>query len=413
MGFYVLGLGAVGTLIAYHLRATLPPSQSVTLIHKSYKNAWAAHRRCRGVLSVETSGVIQKCGGFQVEVLEKHDRPGTGVVFNPSLSREQTSNYIPTPDDIHTDPIEAVFVTARMIKTTELLSQLLPRLNANSTVVLFQNGMGIFEELVQQVFRNPETRPNFILASNTNGAWLKGTGHVVYANHGSLEFGIVSDPRRRDFEASFTDETKPKYERHLSLDDITRPGDPSYDQYRGLRDTVAALNSLDALGAKWSPIADVQNAMRRRLVVDAVIEPLTALMGCRNGALFRDRGSVNILQHVCKEASEVFRAQLEKDTESWLDALDPDVDPRQVPVERMPSELEAEHLSEEVRRAARRRGNISTMLFDITHGRPTEIQYLNGYLVGLGKQLGIPTPVNMTLCNLVHMRRAVPEERRL
>ncbi|KAI6136347.1 ketopantoate reductase PanE/ApbA C terminal-domain-containing protein [Pisolithus sp. B1] len=373
MGFYVLGLGAVGTLIAYHLRTALPPSQSVTLIHKSYKNAWVAHRRCRGVLSVETGGVIQKCDGFQVEVLEKHDRP----------------------DDIHTDPIEAVFVTARMIKTTGLLSQLLPRLNANSTVVLFQNGMGVFEELVQQVFRNPETRPNFILASNTNGAWLKGTGHVVHAEHGSLEFGIVSDPRKRDFETSLTDETKPKYERHLSLDDITRPGDPSYDQYRGLRETVEALNSLDTLGAKWCPIADVQNAMRRKLVVDAVIEPLTALMACRN------------------EASELFRAQLEKETESWINALGPNVDPSQIPVGRMPFELEAEHLSEEVRRAARRRGNISTMLFDITHGRPTEIQYLNGYLVGLGKQLGIPTPVNMTLCNLVHMRRAVPVERRL
>lgn len=413
MGFYVLGLGATGTLIAYHLRAALPPSQSVTLIHKSFKNAWVAHQRCKDVLSVETGGVIQKCGGFQIEVLEKHDRPGAGVTFNPNLTRDQTPNYVPPADDVHTDPITAVFVAARMLKTTNLLSQLLPRLNPSSTVVLLQNGMGIFEELVQQVFRNPETRPNFILASNTNGAWLKGTGHVVCAEHGTLEFGIVSDPRKRDFEASLIAETKPKYERHLSLDDITRPGDPLYNQYRGLRETVAALNSLHALGAKWSPIADVQNAMRRKLVVDAVIEPLTALMGCRNGALFRDRGSANILENICKEASELFRRQLEKETESWVDALGPDVDPSQIPVGRMPPELEAEHLSEEVRQAARRRGNISTMLFDIIHSRPPEIQYLNGYLVDLGKQLGIPTPVNSTLCDMVYMRRSVPENRRL
>ncbi|KAI6047923.1 ketopantoate reductase PanE/ApbA C terminal-domain-containing protein [Pisolithus marmoratus] len=413
MGFYVLGLGAIGTLLAYHLRAALPPSQSVTLIHKSFKNAWAAHRRCKGVLSMETSGVIQKCGGFHIEVLEKHERPGAGVAFNPSLARDQMRNHVPVADDIHTDPIKAVFVTARTIKTTELLSQLLPRLNASSTVVLLQNGMGVFEELVQQVFRNPETRPNFILASNTNGAWLKGTGHVVYAEHGTLEFGIVSDPRRRDFEASLIDETKPKFERHLNLDDITHPGDSAHHQYHGLRETVAALNSLHALGAKWCPIADVQNAMRRKLVVDAVIEPLTALMGCRNGALFRDRGSANILQNICKEASELFRAQLEKETESWLDALGPDVDSSRIPVGRMPLELEAEHLSEQVRQAVRRRGNISTMLFDITHGRPTEIQYLNGYLVGLGKQLGIPTPVNTILCDLVRMRRAVPVDQRL
>lgn len=36
----------------------------------------------------------------------------------------------------------------------------------------------------------------------------------------------------------------------------------------------------------------------------------------------------------------------------------------------------------------------SSMYQDVQSGRPTEIEYLNGYIVRLGKQKGIPTPVN-------------------
>ncbi|KAL4070641.1 ketopantoate reductase PanE/ApbA C terminal-domain-containing protein [Scleroderma citrinum] len=410
MRFHVLGLSPLGVLIAYHLRAS---SRSVTLVHKSYRNAWASHNRSRGEISVETGGVIQRCGGFQSEVLEKGEISGVGIAFNPNLTRDQTPNYVPLAEDIHTCPIESLVVTSKPTHTLNALSNMLPRLNASSTVVLLQDGMGIFEELVQKVFRNPETRPNFILASNSNGAWFKGTLHVVHAALGAIDFGIIPDPRRRDFEASLADESKPKYERQLNLDDIMRPGNPSYNRYRSLRETVAALSSIDALGSKWRPMADVQIAMRKKLVISALVDPLTALLGCRNGALFRDRGSEGILRNVCKEASEVFRAQLEYETRSYLDSLAPNTDRNQVPLVRMPPELEAENLMDEVRRISRRQGNISSTLTDIKHGRKTEIQYLNGYLVDLGKKYGVPTPVNATLCDMIHMRSAVPLDQRL
>ncbi|KAG6334537.1 hypothetical protein ID866_4553 [Astraeus odoratus] len=408
MRFYVLGLNPIGTLIAYHLRTALPSTHSVTLFHKSYRSARIAYSRSDGALAVETRGVVQKCDGFQSEVLEKGEISGVGVTFNPNLSNEQTPNYVPPAEDIHTDTIESLFVTTKPMFTTNVLSKLVSRLNAKSTIVLLQNGMGILEELVQKVFRNPETRPNFILACNSNGAWLKHTCRVVHSAHGALEFAVVPDPRKRDFEASLMEESKPKYERRLNLDDITQPGDPLYEQYRSLRGTVAVLNSLDALGAKWCPMADVQVAMRKKLVVHAVVNPLTALLGCRNSSLFHDRGSQNILRSVCEEASAVFRAQLEDETECWLRSLGPNVDKSQIPLGRMPPDLEAERLMEEVTRAVCRQGNVSSTLSDITHGRPTEIQYMNGYLVALGKRLGVPTPVNATLCDVIRMRSALP-----
>jgi len=40
---------------------------------------------------------------------------------------------------------------------------------------------------------------------------------------------------------------------------------------------------------------------------------------------------------------------------------------------------------------------------DIARGKPTEIDSLNGYIVRRGKELGVPTPVNMTLFALIKL----------
>jgi 2-dehydropantoate 2-reductase len=38
---------------------------------------------------------------------------------------------------------------------------------------------------------------------------------------------------------------------------------------------------------------------------------------------------------------------------------------------------------------------------DLSRGRPTEIDSLNGYVARRGRELGVPTPVNSTLYSLV------------
>jgi len=59
--------------------------------------------------------------------------------------------------------------------------------------------MGVYERLVEDVFRNPEQRPHFIVAANDHGAWNKDYFHTVHASIGSITFGIVADPRGRKF----------------------------------------------------------------------------------------------------------------------------------------------------------------------------------------------------------------------
>lgn len=43
-----------------------------------------------------------------------------------------------------------------------------------------------------------------------------------------------------------------------------------------------------------------------------------------------------------------------------------------------------------------------SMLQDFERGRATEIDFINGYVADLGRRLGIPTPVNATIVEMVH-----------
>lgn len=413
MRFYILGIGPIGSLLAHHLREALPSIHSVTLIHKSIEQARNA-ASLGGAISVENQGIVQTRDGFDMEVFARGDYSGAGTPFDPTLSRDEGKRGTPPLENSRTDLIETLFVTTKAQNTTGAISRMLPRLTHRSTIVLLQNGMGIYEDLVQKLFRNPESRPHFILASNTHGAWFKSPLHVVHAGVGGIEFGIVPDSRGRDFEASLSDESKPQYDRELSLDDIARPGEPSHAEYSSLRDTVAVFGSLGGLNCKWRRISDVQLAMRKKVVVNSVVNPLTAILGCRNGALFKDNGSKGMLWDVCTEAAAAFQAQLEADTQAFLGSHASEAGRSQTPLGRMPPELQVDALVQEVKRvAALTRGNISSTLSDIRKGRPTELAFMNGYLIRLGQQYGVPMPVNSTLLNMVNMRSAIPIDQML
>jgi 2-dehydropantoate 2-reductase len=47
------------------------------------------------------------------------------------------------------------------------------------------------------------------------------------------------------------------------------------------------------------------------------------------------------------------------------------------------------------------------MLQDMERGRPTEIDAINGAIVRLGRELGVPTPYNQALLMLVTAREEV------
>jgi 2-dehydropantoate 2-reductase len=65
---------------------------------------------------------------------------------------------------------------------------------------------------------------------------------------------------------------------------------------------------------------------------------------------------------------------------------------------RLPFDDPVGQVAEVARRTAENR---SSMLQDVERGRPTEIDAINGAIALEGERLGVPTPVNRMLWNLV------------
>lgn len=119
----------------------------------------------------------------------------------------------------------------------------------------------------------------------------------------------------------------------------------------------------------------IQVLLWEKLLVNVGINPLTALLRVPNGALAKLPEAWELAVAAAAEAQAVARA-------AGIEVTgDPQTRLRQVCTATAP--------------------NRSSMLQDVLAGRPTEIEALNAQVVNRGKTLGVPTPVNSLLTQLV------------
>ncbi len=121
----------------------------------------------------------------------------------------------------------------------------------------------------------------------------------------------------------------------------------------------------------------ISNEMRediwKKLIVNCVANPLTAILQVRNNEIMVD-SLKEIIHEIIQECIAVGKAEgigLESNLEECIE-----------------------------RKIARYR-NYSSMCQDLMKHKKTEIDFLNGKIVELGRKHGIPTPVNYTLVGLI------------
>lgn len=142
-------------------------------------------------------------------------------------------------------------------------------------------------------------------------------------------------------------------------------------------DSLAAFISLlQGAGFDAHVASEVEGMLWGKAVVNAAINPLTALWRVPNGALLVSPDRRALLAALAQEAAAVARARGV-------------VLPFDDPVARV----------EAVCRATA--ANRSSMLQDVDRGRPTEVDSINGIIVAEGRRWGIPTPVNEVVWRLV------------
>lgn len=156
---------------------------------------------------------------------------------------------------------------------------------------------------------------------------------------------------------------------------ITRLGFLSPPEPKGATLLAAAAADFVAGGMVTTVEADIIKHVWAKLLVNVGINALTALYNCPNGRLLEIPEARQQLVAAVREAEAVARAK-----------------GIMLPGEGVARTQEVCHATAV---------NISSMLQDVRHARPTEIDAINGAVVEEGRRLGVLTPVNAELVRRV------------
>ncbi|WWD06722.1 hypothetical protein V865_004817 [Kwoniella europaea PYCC6329] len=370
---HILGIGSIGTLVAHHLRL-LSPSLPISLLVRS-PNTFPA------TLSSTRNSVKMISTGYDIE---------------PS---------IPTSPPLLDKPIKSLLIATKTTQTFSALEPLIPRLSENSVITLLQNGMGVYQELISNFFQDEFKRPHFILGTTPHAVSPSDRRGQIYHHSaigdGFIKWGLVHDPSKdiEDLTVESWIWSRRIEDDAVSSRDIEKLEIPNgRDDLVHLKDTMASLLDMNDLNSQLLPYEDLNHAMLLKLVVNAAVNPLTAILGrgqMTNGKLKEIPYGINIVDQIVKESSDILLKYLD------LESADPTY-LKMFGYENLKKTvydtIEATSL------------NTTSMAVDIREKRKTEIDYINGYLVKIGEALGCKTDINRMICDMI---KFIEEEQKL
>lgn len=201
---------------------------------------------------------------------------------------------------------------------------------------------------------------------------LAGDGLAITLQNGLGNDAILSEAigKRRVFQGVTTlgaTLLEPGLVRSSGVGEVTLTAHPRLDD---LAKILCAANLYVRV------VKNVQPFVWGKLVVNAAINPLTAILRMKNGELLGNPPAYKLMREIAHEAASVGKA------------LGVEL-PFLVPEDAV--EDVAKHTAD----------NISSMLQDVLRGAQTEVDAINGAIIRKGKQKGVLTPANRVVWLLV------------
>ncbi|MFQ3189749.1 MAG: 2-dehydropantoate 2-reductase [Paraglaciecola sp.] len=253
----------------------------------------------------------------QQSLFKVTDIAGVSHSFSPNTSVITQPNQF----DLLILPVKAYQVMS-------VLKQLEPFIQPNHTIVLLHNGMGNTEQVKKRLPNNP-----LVAATTSYGAFKPDANTLFETGLGQTHLGWIGP----------TDAT--------------------------LKRSIEPLLSALLPPSNWHQ--DISFALWKKLAINAVINPLTAIHNLKNGELTNIQYNVDI-SNICFEISKVMRA------------LDYPIDSTEL----------VKNVQQVIAATA---NNYSSMHQDIKFKRRTEIEFINGYVTSKATDLNIKVPHNQRL----------------
>jgi 2-dehydropantoate 2-reductase len=150
--------------------------------------------------------------------------------------------------------------------------------------------------------------------------------------------------------------------------------------------TVTEL--LTRSGLQASVVYDIRPHLWGKLVANASVNALSALLDCEAGEIPRDANAARLAEALAEETAGVAAA---------LKINLPFVNPWQYVTEVIALGADAK----------------SSMAYDLDSGHPSEIDHINGAVVAFGRRTGTATPYNDAMVRLIKAREALLGRSRL
>ncbi|KAK4697896.1 hypothetical protein P7C71_g247, partial [Lecanoromycetidae sp. Uapishka_2] len=278
------------------------------------------------------------------------------------LNAEDTPGYEGDEDIIYN-----LIVSVKAPRTVKALQAVAHRLTPDSTILFLQNGMGIIDEVNEKLFPDEAYRPTYIIGVVSHGLYSNGAFSVNHAGEGTIALGVMP---RMPIQAPL----EKKSRGYLA---------PS------ARYLIRTMTRTPVFVAVGFPPTDLLQQQLDKLAINCIVNPLTAILDCKNGALLSNFHFTRIIRLLLAEISLVIKSLPEL---------------RNVPNVNMrfdTARLERLVFSIANTTAA----NYSSMLQDVRAGKQTEIDYINGYIIKRGEEIGIHCVTNYMLLHLVRGKR--------
>ncbi len=282
-------------------------------------------------------GVLLAKAGHQVHMLDKDPARAARLAageFVLETGQGNISQKLPvTANPAEIGPGELVLICVKAYDTEIAARSIAPLIGPQTIVLTVQNGLGNAE-----ILREAAGKEHILAGSTAQGANVVEPGRVIHAGKGETLIG-----------------------------ELDRPATPRVEKL---------AEQLTAAGIPTAASDDVTGLLWGKLIINAGINPLTALLKVRNGALIQREETRALMAMAVKEAADVAEKKGIK-----LPFPDPLAKVEDV--------------------AGRTAANKSSMLQDVLKAKRTEIDFICGAIVREAQKLSLPAPVNHALTLLV------------
>lgn len=299
-----------------------------------------------GIIGAGSMGLLfaAKCAqsASDVYVVTRSAEQAT-IINERGLTVEGESNF--TSRHVHAIPIAQlpglrvhlewliIFVKQHQFDE-ELVTSIAEWTKRGTKVLCFQNGIGHIERLTQHI---PEQ--HIFTAITTEAALRRAANEVLHTGSGTTLIGLENED----------------FQHEINIDNL--------------------MKILKDAGFAVSLSKNMKSVVWRKLLINAVINPLTAILRVNNGALLTSQHRVYLMKALLEEGRAVAQSIVVNDTfDLWEQIVD------------------VCHASA---------ANKSSMLQDVLAERPTEIEWINGAIIRAAHESDIDVPTHEAVYHII------------